>query len=408
MESDTSRQEREQDRRVSRRDFLHQTAVGLAAAGIGSAALAAPPKSRDQSQQFTAAPGDDAGTGMPYIGIPACQIRISRVMIGPAPQAVQTRMIQYGCNYLHKVDGCGSQQFLRQLDWDFFYCDVVLDKLNRDEVIQEFEQRRSKAGLDVVHFFKIHATLKTPEDLERYPSVFEAFQTLRDQGKTKWLATSLHTGAEMLDACVESGLFTQIQIGFNPTKISDQATYRAIAKAQEKGIAIVSMKVFMGGPSKWENNPQVRQVLQQYWPEGTTAAQAVARWNLAQPGITAIVPACSNVEQAESACTAVGAQLQAWEREGVEALGAALSDSFCRSCRHCEGVCPSGLPISDLLRYRMYAADYGEVAGARALYHALPRDQRADRCSDCGACEEACPYNLKVTAMLSETRRLLA
>jgi predicted aldo/keto reductase-like oxidoreductase len=391
---------------ISRREFLQRGVAVAAAASIAGTTLGAPPKRQGETSGFTAEVADDVQTGMPYIGIPACQIRISRVIMGPAPESVQTRMIQYGCNYLHKVDGCGSQEFLRQLDWDFFYCDVVIDKLNRDEVIQEFERRRGKAGLDVIHFFKIHATLRRPEDLQNQPGLLEAFQVLRDQGKTKWLATSLHAGADMVEACVESGLFTQIQIPFNPATATPEMK-SAVAKAHERGIGIISMKPLMGGPAKWENNPQARQVLQNYWPEGTSAAQAVLRWNLAQPGITAVVPKCDNTQFADEACAAAGAQLQAWEREGVEALALALCDSYCRFCRTCEHVCPQGLPISDILRYRMYAVDYAELAGARTLYRSLPGELRADRCNDCGACETACPYGLRVSAMVHEAHQLL-
>ncbi len=392
---------------LSRRDFLQRTAAGIAAAGLAGSALAAPPRAQGQGEQFNPAPGDDVGTGMPYMGIPACQIRISRVAMGPASEAVQTRMIQYGCNYLHKVDGCGSQQFLSRLDWDAFYCDVVLDKTDRDEAIQEFERRRAKAGLDVIHFFKIHATLSKPEQLQTQRGIFEAFETLRDQGKTKWLATSLHAGPEMVDACVESGLFTQIQIGFNPLQ-GRPPMMAALAKAQQRGIGIMSMKPLMGGPAKWENNPQARQALQQYWPEGTSAAQAVLRWNLAQTGVTAIVPMCGNTQQADENCAAAGAQLQAWENTGVEALASALSDSFCRSCRTCEEFCPVGLPIADLLRYRMYAADYGETKGARALYRSLPADQRASLCTNCGACDRACPNAVRASSLLAEVHGMLA
>lgn len=394
--------------RVTRRDFLRTAAAGLAVAGLGSRALAgAPQQPAPQQGEFSAAIGDDAGTGMPYMGIPACQIRISRVVMGPAPDPVQLRMVQYGANYFHKVDACGSKQFRQGLDWDYFYCDVVIDKVRKEEVLQEFERRRSSAGLDVIHFFKIHATLGRPEDLHKHPGLFEAFQILRDQGKTRWLAISLHAGAEMLDACVESGLFSQIQIMFNPLR-ADEATRAALAKATQRGIGIIAMKPMMGGPAKWQNNPKARQVLGQYWPEGTTAAQAVIRWVLAQPGITAVVPRCANLQQADENCTAAGATLTAWDREGVERLAAALSDDYCRSCRSCEAVCPVGLPVADILRYRMYAADYGERRAARALYRSLPPSQRASACTHCGACEQACPHGLKVASMLADAERMLA
>jgi predicted aldo/keto reductase-like oxidoreductase len=394
---------------LTRRGFLGRALAGVAAVGLGKQVLAAPPPpaAGGQPRPFTLEEGDDAGTGMLYRAIPACHIRISTIVSGPASAEIQERMVYRGVNYFHKVDGCGGAEFLRKLDWDYFYCDVVIDKLDREGAIQEFERRRAAAGLDLIHFFKIHATLQRPEDLDRNPQIFEAFETLRAQNKTKWLAISLHAGAEMVEACVESGRFQQIQIPFNPLH-AGEAVLAALRKAQEAGIGVIAMKSMAGGPAKWQDNPRAREVLRQYWGEGRSAAQAMLKWILAQPGITAAVPHCANVQQADENCAAAGAKLAAWEKEGLEALAGALSSDYCRLCRSCEACCPRGLPVADLLRYRMYALAYGQRQGARQLYGALPGERQASACDGCGACERACPYELPVRSMLAEAHSVLA
>ncbi len=395
--------EHEERKGLTRREFLRGAAAGLAAAAISAPALAATPRRLAQAAQQAA---EEQQQTMLYRPIPACNIKISTIVSGPAGDAVQQRMVAHGVNYFHKVQGCGSKQFRQGLDWDNLYCDVVIDRLDRDQVIREFEAKRSQAGLDVIHFFKIHATLKKPEDLETHPGVFEAFEQLRDQGKTRWLAISLHAGAEMLDACVESGLFKQIQIMFNPLR-ADKATMQAIAKAHQRGIGIIAMKVMMGGPGRWNKNPRARQAIQQIQQEGRTPGQSILRWVLAQPGITAAVPKCANVQQADENCAAVLARMDEIDEQGVQALAAALSAEYCRSCRICEAACPHGLPIADILRYRMYALDYGERQGAAALYKALPEHLTASVCDGCGACEQVCPHGLRVVELLQDAHRVL-
>lgn len=398
---------------ISRRGFVRM-AAGAAALGIGAAALGAPPRGggrgtggQGQDEEFKLEDGDDAGTGLIYRAIPACKIRISTVVAGPAGDEVQRRLVARGVNYFHKVDGCGSREFRQKLDWDYFYCDCVIDRTDKIGAIQEFEARRSQAGVDVIHFFKIHATLSNPEDVQHDQPVFEAFRSLRDQGKTKWLAISLHASPEMFEACVESGLFQQIQIPFNPLN-AGPVVRRALQKAQEAGIGVVAMKTMLGGPAKWQDDPKARQVLDEYWPEGTSAAQAMLKWILAQPGITAAVPHCENVQQADENCVAAGAKLQAWEQQGVERLAAALSPTWCRSCRTCEKACPRNVRIPDILRYRMYATAYRRPADARRLYAALSPSAALINCDNCGRCQESCPHGLAVTEMLADARQLLA
>ncbi len=406
--SDLDRPEHDdQPNMPSRRDFLRVTAAGAALVGLGGKVLAAPDVA-GAKPKFDTKEGDDAHTGMLYRAIPACEIRLSVIGCNPAGDEPLRRMVQLGCNWFHKLDGCGSREFRQSLDWSKLYCDVVIDHVAKQEAIDEFEARRKNAGVDVIDFFKIHSSLTKPEQLKTVTSIFEAFETVRDQGKTRWLATSLHAGGpEMVDACIEDGRFKMIQIPFNPPGSND-VWLALLKKAQAAGIATVSMKSMAGGPTKWAESEAAKAVLQHYFDQGASPAVAMLRWNLAQPGVTSIVPDSPNVKIAEENCSAAGAKLTAWEREGVERFASAMSSIWCRSCRTCEGSCPRVLPIPDLLRYRMYSKDYGNVAGARKLYAALDESRRASACIDCGECERACPYGLNVRDFLADAHRRLS
>jgi hypothetical protein len=376
--------------------------------GLGGTALAAPGPTAGKPKPFSLKEGDDAHTGMLYRAIPACKIRISEISCNPAGDEPLRRMVALGCNYFHKVDGCGTPEFRQSLDWSKLYCDVVIDNTGKQEAIDEFERKRKNTGVDVIDFFKIHSKLTKPEQLKTVTSIFDAFETLRDQGKTRWLATSLHDGGpEMVDACIEDGRFKMIQFPFNPAGAND-AWKALVKKAQAAGIAIIAMKSMAGGPSKWAESEAAKAVLQHYFDQGASPAVAMLRWILAQPGVTSIVPDSPNVKIAEENCSAAGAKLTAWEHEGIERFAAAMSGIWCRSCRTCEGSCQAGLPIPDLLRYRMYAKDYGNVAGARKLYADLDESRRAGACTGCGQCEKACPYGLHVRDFLADAHRRLS
>jgi predicted aldo/keto reductase-like oxidoreductase len=79
--------------------------------------------------------------------------------------------------------------------------------------------------------------------------------------------------------------------------------------------------------------------------------------------------------------------------------------TYCRTgCNTCESSCPKGVAISDVLRARMYAEDYGEPEIARSTYAALG-SATAAACLTCDdtPCLGACPFGLEVSRLTKST-----
>ena len=77
---------------------------------------------------------------------------------------------------------------------------------------------------------------------------------------------------------------------------------------------------------------------------------------------------------------------------------ASLQDRrYCRhGCNVCEGACPEGVEIAEVLRTRMYDVDYGDPALAVEDYAKL--GQPASACLRCvhQACLGSCPYGIPI------------
>jgi len=83
--------------------------------------------------------------------------------------------------------------------------------------------------------------------------------------------------------------------------------------------------------------------------------------------------------------------------------------SYCKhACNACEGACPAGVAISDVMRTRMYAVDYGDLRMARDEYAIIATNAQA--CLTCTAkpCASACPHGLKIDALTAPTHRFLS
>lgn len=82
----------------------------------------------------------------------------------------------------------------------------------------------------------------------------------------------------------------------------------------------------------------------------------------------------------------------------------------CMMCGDCTKVCPQGLPVADLMRFRMYNDEYGWPDHARAEYASLGVDfvGLAARCGDCQACQNVCPVKLASAATVCDVAHRLA
>jgi predicted aldo/keto reductase-like oxidoreductase len=56
----------------------------------------------------------------------------------------------------------------------------------------------------------------------------------------------------------------------------------------------------------------------------------------------------------------------------------------------------------------MYYKNYRHCEDARELYAAVPSRRQVPACTECGACEQACPNRLAIVKKLQEAHSLLA
>jgi predicted aldo/keto reductase-like oxidoreductase len=87
-----------------------------------------------------------------------------------------------------------------------------------------------------------------------------------------------------------------------------------------------------------------------------------------------------------------------------------VARDYCRpGCGACLDRCPFGVPVDDVMRYAMYAENYGWEKEAMRLYARIAPGRRADQCLTCPApCEPACDFGLSIRDKLVRAQRLLS
>ncbi len=392
---------------VSRRDFMkHATAA--TALGAVSAVV------------------HSCKGGMKYRTLGRTGLKISVINSDELPDKKMYEMaIKLGINYWHKMGRWGEPDIFRKLDRDSFYCDLTIDSIEKQTAIEEFERGLKRSQLSMIEGFKVHSVYKTPEEIKTKTGMLRAFETLKKQGKTRFLMLSQHTNVfEVTEAAIESDLFDVIQIPIHPlaqygskgpndknrqvSKTSLDEYIGLIKKAADKKIGITSMKTLVGGPQNWEKITSFHERVGKYLPDNESVIKALIHWVLDIPGVSSVASNMRSFEMFKENMEAVAGELTDNDLKGLACLSDVMDKAVCRMCGKCEYENPRGVAVSDILRYSMYFSAYGDRERARALYLALPLNRKVHSTADIKRYEKSCPYKLPLEQMLSTAHRTLS
>jgi predicted aldo/keto reductase-like oxidoreductase len=264
--------------------------------------------------------------------------------------------------------------------------------------------------LDLIQLHDFHFPQLRDEEL------LTAVERLKRDGKVRFFGVTTHNIAgdmRSVDAAVNCELVDTILTWINPLTTGYQ---EMLKKAKAKDLGVIAMKA--AGALKrpyWENYekyPEYRRRLQEFDQQrgDLNLYQCAIAWALEQEGVSMALVGFENFQQIEEDVKVSGVKLTAQQRTAFERLAEAASPQVCRWCRACEGDCPQGLPIADILRYRRYAESYGRARAEQAgrLYAQLPAHPDFAACAHCRACERACPYGLTTVAQLQRAHEVLA
>ena len=402
--------------RLGRRDMLRLGAL----AGVAplSAAAETPPSQRP------------AGEVRRYTRLGRTGLEISDISFGSARlrrggERVVRHALDRGVNYFDTAEdytGGASENAMgralagRRQEVVLVTKTMARADRDRDSLMRSLDTSLRRLRTDYIDVYFSHAV----NDVERLknPEWHEFVARAKEQGKIRFSGMSGHGGrlAECLDYALDQDMADVLLVAYNFGQ--DPAFYsrftrgldyvhrqpelpRTLAKAQSKDVGVVVMKTLMGARLN---------DMRPYETDGATFAQAAFRWVLSDEKVHGVVITMNDEERIEEYLAASGTRGTTREDLALLERYAMLNGTtYCRhACTECEGACPYGVPIPDIMRTRMYATDYGDPRFAREEYAKL--EVNASACLGCSGepCAGACPHGLPVDAFCAPTHRMLA
>jgi len=216
-------------------------------------------------------------------------------------------------------------------------------------------------------------------------AAMEALIAARGAGKVRHIGITSHNLTDDATRVTAPGSPVEV-VMMTYNFLSPSKDVESIERLRAHGVGIVPMKTMGGG----------------FQVGGTETPAAIARWIASDPRLHSAPIAVDTIAQLEQNVSSLYRKFDDSDRELLASQRKVASASFCRLCGSCRGVCPRGVPTSDLVRCAMYAEGYRDVRRARAELATL----RDPGCGECTTCVVKCPNGVAIPQRLNRARSL--
>jgi hypothetical protein len=268
------------------------------------------------------------------------------------------------------------------------------DRRDGASILTELDTSLKELGTDYLDVWHLHGK-SNPADIS--DDMVAAQQKAKQQGKVRFIGVSCHANLPaIVDRVIEAKLdVVQAQYSF-----AQDATWTpAVEKLAQAGVGVIAMKVMARAGGRGGAAQPKR--------PANFGASAL-RWVIKNPSVATTVPSMTDIDQLEENFTAMTAPFGDADAKILSARLEEIRPYYCRTCGQCDGQCPKGLPVPEMVRYVMYADGYGQFPLGRENFQRMAQEHQDVRCGDCAECAVQCPHGVHVAQQLSRAQELFA
>lgn len=278
------------------------------------------------------------------------------------------------------------------------------------------DEQRARLQVETIDVYLLHALDKTRWPKLRDLGVREWAERAKRDGRIGAFGFSFHDDLTTFRSIVDDHDWDLCQIQYNFMDVEFQAGREGLRYAADRRMAVVVMEPLRGG-SLTQPAPRAVAKLWDSSPVKRSQADWALQWLWSDPDVSLVLSGMSAMDHVEQ-------NLASAERSGVGSLSAAdlalverVRDAYralapipCTRCRYCQP-CPQGVAIPRIFSFYNDGTAYGDLARMGRAYRndaLMKPEQRADRCSACGACEAVCPQKIEIVRWLKDVHAAFA
>jgi len=257
-------------------------------------------------------------------------------------------------------------------------------------------------------FYLLHGLTKTRWESLQKLEVCKWAEKKIQEGKILHFGFSFHDEFSVFKDIVDSyDGWTFCQIQYNYMDSDYQAGTKGLEYAASKGLAVVVMEPVAGGKLAMTPPADVHVIFDEALVKRTPAEWAL-QWIWNHPEVSVALSGMSTMKQVmenvESASRSGPNMLTPEDLEVINQVKRKYTEQGfigCTGCRYCTP-CPHGVDIPRVISLYNEYYIMGMSAEVKKKYREQvnPRNQ-AQKCVQCGECEEKCPQHLSIRGVMS-------
>jgi predicted aldo/keto reductase-like oxidoreductase len=250
---------------------------------------------------------------------------------------------------------------------------------SREGVEKHLNLSLERLGVEYIDLYQFHNvsdsnTLKTVLDPDGPMAVVREAQK---SGRIRHIGVTSHQ-MDIAKEAVKSGRFETIMFPFNV--VTSEAAENLLPLCREYDVGFIAMKPLAGG--MLEN-------------------VAIAFKYLMQFPDLLLIPGIEKIHEIDEIVTVMKgpSTMTESEQQKIQRLREQLGTRFCRRCDYCQP-CDVGIPISVVMQSGSFVKRLPpESAFSGWIADAM---EKVAECTQCGDCEERCPFDLPIREMIAE------
>jgi len=279
----------------------------------------------------------------------------------------------------------------------------------KEESLKDLKNSLQLLQTNYIDILQLHG-IDDEKTLTKAMSSNGALQTCKKAQKEKLTNFIGITGhkPQILVKAIKTGEFDTVLIPLNI--ITRQAEEELLPTAKDLDVGVVAMKplsaktsnlitcLYKPSLSLVSNEPELKTLLGQ---NNETMISNLLRYNLSKNIASTLVGVRSQVEVETAAKVGINYKdlTDLEQKQFTFKLG-----NYCRDCASCMP-CPENINIPAILRFTSFHSIYGLKNWAHKLYNGL--EIKSNKCTQCGLCQQKCPYNLPIENLLKKAHEKL-